>query len=131
MARTEVVDREPDTHRRQPDEDLSGPLRIAHDAALGYLELQTLRLDTALAEQLGDLLGEIRVEEIAHGKVDRDAQPRSFVLPPAGLLESEPQDLHRHRLDQARVLCDRDELTGTHEPPHGVLPPHESFEPVD
>ena len=75
--------------------------------------------------------------ELTGRQVYRDRYRRQAgVLPRPVLCACRPQDPFADRLDQARFLCQRDELVGRHHPQLGVLPAYQrlgagDFPPIE
>jgi hypothetical protein len=125
VAAAEIVDRERDAQLAEPVEHRAGAQRIREDRALRDLELEVSRLDPCLAEQAGDLLGEVEVEHVAAREIDGHRELEALLAPGAALAQPRLEHVERERPDQAGVLGERDEVGGYEQAALRVLPAHE------
>jgi hypothetical protein len=101
-------------------------LGVVHDRALGDLQAQAMRGRVVLVQQHVELLGQLHVEQIARGQVDRharDADRGQRRLMAHHLFEHPQRDL----ADEAGLLGERNELHRRHQSARRMLPAHQRF----
>ena len=128
MSGAEVVDGQRDSH---PVEGLEGPHRapwVHHRGALGDLELEGRRGELMALERGGDVVDEVRVEEVADREVHRDREVVAVAPPARALREGEVEHLVRERADQPGLLGRTDERVRSEEPVLRVLPAGERLD---
>ena len=76
IAGAEVVDRYHHAHAAQLLENRHGFFRVAHQRALGDLDLEKARLELCSLQRLADHLQEVPLPELERRQVDRYAQRR-------------------------------------------------------
>ena len=107
-------------------------VELAHDDALGHLELELLGAHRVPGEGGEHLIGEVLEQELGGGDVDAHAQRLERRAVPAGelsdgLLEHPCAD----RVDQPRLLGDRDELPRGDRAARRVVPADQGLDPDD
>ena len=132
VAGAEIVDRQPDAEAIQRLELGHRLLGVAHDAALGQLELEIRGVEGAALDHARDVAHQILLLELAPGQVDREAQAREARLVPgahlrAGGAQHEAPELQ----DQAGLLGQRDELGGRDQAEVGVEPADQRLDADD
>ena len=121
MAGAEVVEGDANAQLAKLGQGGDGPLGVAHGRALGDLQLQQARIETALLERTGHDRAEVGLLKLAGRKVHCHPPSRPRARLPAGLAQHPLPDGHDH----SRLFGDADEHGRRHDAVTGTLPAEE------
>nr|WP_228430773.1 hypothetical protein [Baekduia soli] len=127
----EVVERDAHAERGDGVQDGEHPLGVLGDHALGDLDLQPRGRDAVLGQQRRDVGGQVAVQQVARGEVDRHLKVQPLAVPGVELGQGLVEHRQRQRRDEAGVLGDGDELVGGQQAVDGVVPAHERLDAAD
>ena len=127
----EVVQRQSHAQLAQPLEHVAGAARIAHHGVLGDLALQQAAGNLPALQDVGDRLGQRRVDDVRGGEIDRDRQLVARPPPRGALAHRGVEHPARDVGDEAGALGEPEELVRSQEPAFGVLPAHEGLHADD
>ena len=128
VAGAEVVDGDGYAERPQLAQGGVGAGEIVDDGAFGDFDFQAGRCQAAVGQGLGNHAGQILLQELAGGEVDRHpqiGQSGLLKLPglAAGLLQHPAPQAHDH----AGLFGHGDEFAGGDQPPLGMLPAYQGL----
>ena len=106
----EVVDGQPYPQLTQGKQDVVDDRQFAHHHGFGDLQDQPVGRYPVLGQQVGELPGQVGVEQAARREVDRDRYRHVVRRPFGGQPERLIDDVPGERADQVAVLQYRDEL---------------------
>ena len=110
VPRPEVVDRQADAEVVETVEHVDGELRLTHDLGLGDLQRDDVGPHTVVAQDLGDIVGQLTLEQVAGGDVHRQLQLDPVHRPLRSLGDCFAEHVARDLGDQTGALADGDEL---------------------
>ncbi len=128
MPRPEIVDGEAHTGNFEELHVPRREMRIAHHRALGDLEQQRRRLDPPAAQQVQDLIPQVRVENVRGRKVDRDIHFETGFAPLAHLANGRLQHPTRETARATGRLGERHEFSGRYRPQLRMRPADQCLE---
>jgi hypothetical protein len=132
VAGSEVVDRQANAHRLEFGQRRGDALRMLHEHAFGHLHFDQARVDAMLVEDGFDAHVQIRLLELATGKVDGDGHRNDALLEPGANLPARGfQDPLADGNDEAAFLEDGNESRGRYVAQLGVVPPEQRLDTGD
>ena len=130
-AGAEVVQGQGRASLAQVAQDHRGPVRIAHDVALGHLQLEGARRQAGVAQDLDDVGNEVRAVDLAGGQVHRHGQLAGRpvgVAPDGELAGGLAHHVGAERAHQAHLFAERQELVGRQQATPGMTPADQGLE---
>ena len=123
VAGAEIVDRQAQAQGGQLLQPARRLGRVAHDHALGQLELEQVGRHARFLDRGGDRGHQVLLLELPGRDVDRELQPRvAHAVPAPDLGAGGAQHPGADRHDQAGLLGQRDELGRRHQAEVGMVP---------
>ena len=114
VARPEIVDRLSDAHAAKFEGGAHQELRLIGERRLGEFDHHPVGGDAAAGEQLREHRQRLRIDQVTRREVHRAAQVEPLVAQLRGRREEPAQHQFAQRLDQPRLLGERNEVAGGH-----------------